>query len=110
MGVLQEGITLSAKQLLLIAGVVLIGFGIGNSQDLPASDSDGSESSPRTVAPPATHFKFSDTKEALQMLEQMAAANEAILGKQRETLSQLAFLADKAQAAKSSAAKSAEKK
>jgi hypothetical protein len=51
-----------------------------------------------------------DSKESLQMLEQVAAANEAILGKQRETLSQLAQLAEKAQASKSSAARSAEKK
>jgi len=55
-------------------------------------------------------LKFSNIVDPLEMLRQTIAANDVLLAKQRECLSQLAVLEAKAQAAKSAAHRSSEKK
>jgi hypothetical protein len=86
--------------ILLISGTVL---GVGTrGQDLPVPEAEIGEGPTFST----THFKFVDIKETLKMMEEAVAANESILAKQKETLSQLAELETRAQAAKSAAAKS----
>ena len=72
-----------------------------------SSESDGSAAS--TLVSQTT-FKFSNKVDPLEMLRQTIAANDALLTKQRECLSQLVALAGKAQADKSAAHRSSEKK
>jgi hypothetical protein len=106
MGILSEGITVRVKPLLAAFVIVTLECGaLSRGQDLPP-DTETAESPQRTPSAPATHFKFTEAKEGLRMLEQIAAANEAILGKQRETLMELADLSNKAGAAKASSARS----
>lgn len=83
------------------------------AQDLPASETEPNSAGQPTDRAPTfsvAHFKFVETKEALKMLEEAAAANESILAKQKESLSQLVELQQRAQAAKSAAAKSMSRK
>jgi hypothetical protein len=80
-----------------IGGLVIMTFGQepSDTQDLTAA--------PKVLE---TKYKFSDTADPLEMLQQTVAANELLLAKQRACLSALATLAEKAQADKSAAHRS----
>jgi len=93
--------------ILLMAGTLL---GVGTrGQDLPASETESSAAGQAAEQAPTfstAQFKFVEKTEQLKMLAEAVAANESILAKQKESLSQLAELETRAQAAKSAAAKS----
>lgn len=56
--------------------------------------------------PTEAHFQHPTAKDPLERLQQMIAANDALIAKQRECLAQLATLALKAKADRASAARS----
>ena len=93
--------------ILLTAGTML---GVGTrGQDLPPSETESSAAAEAAKQAPTfstTHFTFVEKTEHLRMLTEAVAANESILAKQKESLSQLAALELRAQAAKSAAARS----
>jgi hypothetical protein len=55
---------------------------------------------------PDVRFEYTASKNPLEMLQQTISANEALLAKQKESLSQLATLAEKAEANKAAAHRS----
>lgn len=83
-------------------------FGLVSSavlaQDLPSATEAPSSSQP--PIPPVVRYTYSEKSDPLKMLEEIAAANEALLAKQRACLSQLEELAAKAQANKAAAHRS----
>jgi hypothetical protein len=91
------------KTIVSVTGVAVLGF---VASQVLAQEEDDLSAATRTPTPPIVRYKYAEASDPLKMLEEIRAANEALLAKQRDCLARLDELAQTAQADKAAAHRS----
>jgi hypothetical protein len=110
MGFCEEGKQMTSKiSIFLAVGIAVFGM-YGEMRGQVEDKEDVEDAAAATPASPPVIFKYSGSQDPLQMLQEIAAANDEILRKQGVCLGALTQLEEKAKAARASAHRSTSKK